>query len=111
MTSAAIAYEEFVNSSTRLATNTPHCDGLVLHDPGLCKYCGMPEYADLQQKLKELGLNWTGSSLEHLEASPAEQRRPLDLLERWGGNTLSDEEDDQERVEWLQRLNELLVGQ
>ncbi len=57
----------------------PHCDSLVLHAPGECVYCDM--YPDAQAKRLVDGVNFTGHGED-----PASAVRPLEIINRWGGN-------------------------
>lgn len=62
----------------------PHCDSEVLHAPGECKYCDM--YPDAQAARQTGGINFTGHSDEDKAPCPSEVRRPLERINRWGGN-------------------------
>lgn len=62
----------------------PHCDDLVLHAPGNCKYCDM--FPDIQQARIKNGVNFTGENDPKKKQCPAEVRRSLDTINRWGGN-------------------------
>jgi hypothetical protein len=70
-----------------LVATFPHCDELVLHAPGECEFCDRcPEaQADRERRL----INFTGHSEPHKEKCPSEVRRPLESIERWGGNVAS----------------------
>lgn len=63
----------------------PHCDDLILHAPGKCVYCD--EYAEEQQERIRDGVNFTGEGDPNKKTCPAEQRRALRDINRWGGNT------------------------
>lgn len=60
----------------------PHCDDLVLHAPGECKYCD--HYPDRQAERVSSGVNFTGHGPD-----PASGRRPLEIINRWPGNRVS----------------------
>lgn len=63
----------------------PHCDELVLHAPGECRYCDV--YAsDLQADRVAQGINFTGHSDPDKAQCPAEVRRPNAIINLWGGN-------------------------
>jgi hypothetical protein len=62
----------------------PHCDSLVLHAPGECVYCD--RYPDAQAKRVADGVNFTGEHDTSKAMCPAEARRALLKIERWGGN-------------------------
>lgn len=62
----------------------PHCDQRVLHAPGECVYCD--KYPDHQELRSVWGLNFTGHREPGKLVCPAEQRRPIDLIEAWFGN-------------------------
>lgn len=62
----------------------PHCDNLVLHAPSTCKYCDM--YPEEQQARIRDGVNFTGEGDPNKRTCPAEERRKLDIINRWYGN-------------------------
>jgi hypothetical protein len=63
----------------------PHCDAKVLHAPeDGCTYCnGHPDWQELRTIW---GINFTGHSEPGFIKCPAEQGRPLEIIERWHGN-------------------------
>lgn len=69
----------------------PHCDQRVLHAPGECKFCD--DCSLLQFVRHAWGINFTGHHQIETDNGtamlpcPAEVSRPLDLINRWGGNT------------------------
>jgi hypothetical protein len=63
----------------------PHCDEKVLHAPGTCEFCD--SYPEEQQARIASGTNFTGEGDLNKLPCPAEQRRPLETINRWGGNT------------------------
>jgi hypothetical protein len=62
----------------------PHCDGLVLHAPGRCRFCDMSP--ELQAVRVSEGINFTGETDPAKRACPSTARRPLTTIERWPGN-------------------------
>lgn len=63
----------------------PHCDARVLHHPfDKCVDCN--HYPALQLERFDKKIAFTGRWREGLELCPAEQARPLDVINRWGGN-------------------------
>jgi hypothetical protein len=62
----------------------PHCDDLVLHAPGECEFCD--HYPEAQADRERRLINFTGHHEPHKETCPAEVRRPIETIERWGGN-------------------------
>lgn len=62
----------------------PHCDPNVLHAPGECKYC---DHRPVWQwgRIAD-GINFTGHHDPDKATCPAEQRRPVDTINQWGGN-------------------------
>ena len=67
-----------------MATTFPHCDDLVVHAPGECRYCDrLPE---LQAARAASGANFTGHADPSKTACPSTSRRPLETIERWPGN-------------------------
>lgn len=62
----------------------PHCDAAVLHAPGECEYCD--GYPDWQMLRKRWGINFTGHHEPDKATCPAELRRPVETINRWGGN-------------------------
>jgi hypothetical protein len=67
-------------------TKFPHCDNLILHAPGICEVCDIPEYRALSQARTELGINFSGIHDEDKFMCPAEKRRNLSTIEKWPGN-------------------------
>jgi hypothetical protein len=65
----------------------PHCDSRVLHAPGECQYC---DQLPLWQALRVLwGICFTGYEPDLAKKElpcPATVHRPLELINRWGGN-------------------------
>ena len=62
----------------------PHCDSDVLHAPGECEFCD--HYSKRQAQRVADGINFTGHRDASKKPCPSEERRPLELIERWGGN-------------------------
>jgi hypothetical protein len=63
----------------------PHCDQAVLHAPGECQYCD--EYPDWQEYRIVAQIAFTGHEPEGQQVRcPAEQRRPINTINRWYGN-------------------------
>jgi hypothetical protein len=62
----------------------PHCDQLVLHREGTCRYCDAhPEW----QELRALwGINFTGENDDSKIPCPSTRRRPLNSVHAWSGN-------------------------
>lgn len=87
----------------------PHCDMNVLHAPGDCVYCDL--YPELQNERIEKGINFTGMSSPRKDEDPATQKRPLDVINRWGGNVPVTQEDldrhDREWAEFIKSIPEL----
>jgi hypothetical protein len=69
-----------------LCERFPHCDAFVLHSPGSCEYCDMPEFAVLHQYRRDNNINHTGEQLTTKKECPAEARRALATINRWYGN-------------------------
>ena len=63
----------------------PHCDMLVLHAPGECEYCD--RHPDWQKLREAWGINFTGHHDEDKLTCPAELKRPVEVINRWPGNT------------------------
>lgn len=63
----------------------PHCDSRVLHAPGECEYCDRYA-ADLQAQRIDQRINFTGYTDPDLLPDPATQARPMETINRWGGN-------------------------
>jgi len=77
----------------------PHCDDLVLHQPGICVHCD--KFPDLQHDRIMDRINFTGEDEPYKLPDPASQRRPLRIIEQWPGNTPTTEEDiEREKLEW-----------
>jgi hypothetical protein len=67
----------------------PHCDSRILHKPGECAYCD--KHPDWQELRRAWGINFTGGRTKKDGDSiwlpcPAEVNRPLDTINKWGGN-------------------------
>lgn len=62
----------------------PHCDSQVLHAPGKCEYCD--EYPLMQQDRRRSSVNFTGENDPDKKQCPAEARRALAIINKWGGN-------------------------
>ena len=63
-----------------------HCDHLICHAPKECSFCD--EYSPIQQKLREIwNVNFTGQHMPSKLLCPSEKRRPIDLINKWSGNT------------------------
>lgn len=76
----------------------PHCDPKILHKPGECTYCD--SHPDWQELREVWGIAFTGHSHERIEEidwkgkkftkvlipCPSEQDRPLEVINKWGGN-------------------------
>lgn len=60
----------------------PHCDDLVLHRD--CEYCN--EYPERQRKRAADGINFTGEYDPSKKPCPSEERRSLEIINRWPGN-------------------------
>lgn len=95
----------------------PHCDQRVLHAPGECDTCD--EHArDLQDVRFAWGINFTGQHDPTKYLCPAEYRRSLGAINRWGGNTpngpivpaIPQEEEIRGMRKGLERLFSLVTG-
>ncbi len=84
----------------------PHCDSLVLHYPGTCEYCD--GYPDWQANRLRRGINFTGEGNPLKHPCPAEEKRPLETINKWHGNVPMDEEQKRSDQEWLRELKKLL---
>jgi len=63
----------------------PHCDQAVLHAPGECWACDL--YPAWQRYRQVAGIAFTGHEpTEHETMCPSEVRRPVETINRWGGN-------------------------
>jgi hypothetical protein len=63
----------------------PHCDARVLHAPGECQFCD--KHPDWQALRILWNIAFTGHDPYSAEEEcPAEQARPRDTINRWGGN-------------------------
>lgn len=87
-------------SEKRLSTAPyPHCDSNVLHSPGRCVFCD--KFKDAQQARIYAGINFTGEDAYDRYPDPATQLRPLEVIERWGGNRPKTQKDlDDEEEAW-----------
>ena len=62
----------------------PHCDSNVLHAPGKCIYCD--HFPERQRARQIAEMNFTGEQDPNKSPCPAEHARPLETINRWGGN-------------------------
>lgn len=70
---------------------SPHCDAAVLHAPNECDYCDL--YPAWQRYRVVAGIAFTGHEpLDDETMCPSEVRRPVETIERWGGNRPSKDE-------------------
>src|SRR5665213_2802016 len=86
---------------------TIHCDSNVLHAPGECVYCD--KYGKIeQQQRKNAKINFTGHHDTDKTMCPSEHRRPLDIINLWGGNVAKTQEQLDDWKNWQQRFAENL---
>jgi hypothetical protein len=80
----------------------PHCDSRVLHHPlDNCEFCNL--YPERQLERFENKVAFTGRWREGLERCPAEQERPLDIINRSHGNVAyTPEVQAQEEAHWAE---------
>ncbi len=84
----------------------PHCDDKILHAPGECIYCD--KYPKQQAKRIKQSINFTGHNDPNKSICPAEQVRPLDRIERWGGNIpMTKKMQKEEDIAWSKFFKEL----
>lgn len=62
----------------------PHCDDLVLHAPGECRFCD--HFPARQQERVDAGINFTGQHDPDKDPCMSEVNRPLEKINRWPGN-------------------------
>lgn len=62
----------------------PHCDDLVLHRDGTCRYCDM--YPERQEQRRAEAVNFTGESDPDKQPCPSTLRRPFEVIDKWPGN-------------------------
>lgn len=79
------AYDVALRAAADREGVIPHCDSNVLHAPGRCDYCDRG-FADLQEFRLLHGINFTGESDPTKLPCPATAKRPVETIERWGGN-------------------------
>jgi hypothetical protein len=85
----------------------PHCDSRVVHSPeDNCKYCNE---SGLQELRKVWNINFTGHHDPDKTICPAEAKRPLDTINRWGGNVAMTPEVEQERNQYYKQFREKLA--
>ena len=91
----------------------PHCDSKVLHAPeDNCKYCNaQPEWQELR---KYWGIAFTGHSGEvgsngkPLIPCPSEWDRPVETINKWGGNVAMTPEREEQIDQYYEELRESL---
>lgn len=65
--------------------DAPHCDSLVLHGPGECKFCD--RYPDWQDARIRENIAFTGREPERFgTACPSTLTRTVDTINLWPGN-------------------------
>jgi hypothetical protein len=75
----------------------PHCDSRVLHAPeDNCKFCNESGLQEIREQWK---INFTGHYDPNKTTCPAERERPLETINRWGGNVAYTPELELERKE------------
>lgn len=80
-----VEYAEYSpNYNLQSIEEFPHCDNKVLHAPGQCEYCD--EHPDWQHLRQVWGICFTGEPNPNKIPCPAEQARPLESINKWGGN-------------------------
>ena len=102
---------EIATSERRLSTAPyPHCDSNVLHRPGSCVFCD--KFPDAQLSRIYGRINFTGDSDPELLPDPASIQRPLEVINRWGGNRATTQDDlDREQREWEEFESKYLGSQ
>lgn len=80
----------------------PHCDSAVLHAPGECEFCDL--HPDWQWLREHWGINFTGHNDPKKSKCPAETRRSLAIINRWGGNVPETAERKAQREAGLKEL-------
>lgn len=83
------AYADYLIHLTAVQEQTqtcgPHCDSFVLHAPGECEYCD--RYPVLQVARQRLNIAYTMHTPVYGERPcPATLLRPVEKINRWGGN-------------------------
>lgn len=80
--------EKLLDKSIKFEENLrpPHCDALILHSPDECKVCA--DSTMHQDDRRNLDVCNTGKR-DRKFPCPAEQRRTLEGMHRWWGNTPS----------------------
>jgi hypothetical protein len=87
---AYLDYDSMVRLSVEIHGTVPHCDSNILHRLGTCDYCD--ERLELHSARRVLCINYTGEYEEALLICPSERDRPLETIERWGGNRRTTDE-------------------
>jgi hypothetical protein len=90
----------------RVIEQFPHCDSRVLHAPGECEFCD--RHPDWQELRVVWGINFTGHYVPNRQPCPAEQARPLNVINRWPGNVPETPERKEERRQEMRELKQTL---
>ncbi len=78
------------NGTRKDCMKFPHCDPGILHAPeDGCKWCNESGLQDLREVWK---INFTGHHDPDKVTCPAERDRPLDSINKWGGNRIANPE-------------------
>ena len=93
------AYDVALRAAADREGVIPHCDSNVLHAPGRCVYCDRG-FADLQEFRLLHGINFTGESDPAKLPCPATAKRPVETIERWGGNVAK------QSADWLPEIED-----
>ena len=93
------AYDVALRAAADREGVIPHCDSNVLHAPGRCVYCDRG-FADLQEFRLLHGINFTGESDPAKLPCPATAKRPVETIERWGGNVAK------QNADWLPEIED-----
>jgi len=68
----------------------PHCDSLILHSPGVCRFCD--RHPDWQALREAQGVAFSDTPEAEIEAQglipcPSTALRSAEVRDRWPGNT------------------------
>jgi hypothetical protein len=90
------AYADYFEEIKRIGNHLdtiPHCDDLILHGPGVCDYCDKyPAWQEARRKFR-IEYSFTQARIANhrirrtgYRPCPASVLRPIEKIERWGGN-------------------------
>ncbi len=100
--------KEAFNRISKGLSNPAHCDNLILHPVGICKFCD--EATEAQAERARLDISNTGVANRKWPC-PSQRRRSLQQMHAWSGNRpKTSEQLDEEAKAFRKALREAIPG-